>query len=269
MLARLKRAGLSDLPVTVGIGLVTRSEVVAMFPDGVLVSPDTRDMLGPGMAELEASLWPVDCQTCGRPLGAQPPALAVDDVIVFAWASLHHPRCRAPGWNSGPVITQTGAGVSHRSRLALLPTQRSRRAAEPDGVLPMMVVNPSLETVMLRPDRDHWRPQFDRAFADAGMAPPGGRFRVRRPIRGAAATLTPSTARITLAHPPVEAVYECELGADAADIAMFRREITGQGGILLAVSHAVDPGAGDGLARQITSAMGAGRMLCGWVALQA
>ena len=50
---------------------------------------------------------------------------------------------------------------------------------------------------------------------------------------------------------------------------MFRREITGQGGILLAISHVVDPGADDGLARQITSAMREGRMLCGWVALQA
>lgn len=240
-----------------------------MFPDGVLVSPDVQAGLGSaGLAEVTASLWPVDCQTCGRPLGAQPPALAVDDVTVFAWASLHHARCRAPGWNSGPVITQTGAGVSHLSRLVLLPTQRSRRAAEPDGALPMMVVNPSLETVMLRRDRDGWRPWFDRAFTDAGMAPPGRRFRIRRPVRGAAATLTPSTARVTLAR-PLEAVYESELGADDGDGAMFRREITGQGGILLAITHVVDPGADDGLARQITSAMREGRMLCGWAALQA
>jgi len=239
-----------------------------MVPDGVLLSPDVQEGLGSaGVAEVTASLWPADCQTCGRPLGAQPPALAVDDVTVFAWASLHHRRCRAPGWNSGPVITQTGAGVSYRSRLVLLPTQRSRRAAEPDGVLPMMVVNPSLETVMLRRDADGWRPWFDRAFTDAGMAPPGRRFRIRRPIRGAAATLTPSTARITLAR-PLQAEYESELGAEDGDSAAFRREITSQGGILLAVTHVVDPGA-DGLARQITSAMGAGRMLCGWVALQA
>lgn len=64
-------------------------------------------------------------------------------------------------------------------------------------------------------------------------------------------------------------MYVSELGADDGDSAMFRREITGQGGILLAITHVVDPGAYDGLARQITSAMREGRMLCGWAALQA
>ncbi len=74
-----------------------------MVLGNVLISPDTRANLGPaGVAELTASLWPVDCQTCGRPLGAQPPALAVDDVTAFAWASLHHQRCRAPGMEQWP-----------------------------------------------------------------------------------------------------------------------------------------------------------------------
>jgi hypothetical protein len=98
------------------------------------------------VAEVMAGLWPVDCQTYGRPLGAEPPALAVDDVRAFAWASLHYKRCWAPGWNSGPVITRAGAGVAYRSRLVMMPIQGSRRAAEPDGALPIMLVNPGMET---------------------------------------------------------------------------------------------------------------------------
>ena len=50
-------------------------------------------------------------------------------------------------------------------------------------------------------------------------------------------------------------MYESDLGAENADDDPFRREITGQGGIMLAVTHIVDTGADDGLARQITTAM--------------
>ncbi|SRR6266568_1186088 len=238
-----------------------------MILGNVLISPDTRANLGPaGVAELTASLWPVDCQTCGQPLGAQPPALAVDDVTAFAWASLHHKRCRAPGWNSGPVITQTGAGVSHRSRLVMMPVQG--RGTKPGEALPMMVVNPGMESVTLRRDRGRWRPGFHSVFAAAGMVPPGRNLRIRRPVPGAAAALTPATARITMRDLPGD-VYESDLGAQDDGGDPFRREITGQGGILLAVTHVVDPAATDGLARQITSAMREDRMLCGWVALRA
>jgi hypothetical protein len=242
--------------------------VIFMVLGNVLISPDIRANLGPeGVAELTASLWPVDCQTCGRPLGMLPPALAVDDATAFAWASLHHKQCRAPGWNSGPVIIQTAAGVSHRSRLIIMPTQKSRRAARPDGAMPMMVVNPGMESVTLRRDRGRWRPQFDSVFTDAGMVPPGRKLRIRRPIRGATATLTPATARITL-HDLPDDVYESDIGAENAADDPFRREITSQGGIMLAVTHIVDPAADDGLGREIASAMREGRMLCGWVALR-
>ena len=85
----------------------------------------------------------MDCQTCGRPLGAEPPALAVDDTGVAAWASLHHQRCRAPEWNNGPVITVTGGRVTYIARLMIMPIQHSRRAAEPAEALPVMIVNPA------------------------------------------------------------------------------------------------------------------------------
>ncbi len=62
----------------------------------MLTSLDIEDVLGQdGVSEVAASLWPVDCQTCGQPLGSRPPALCVDDLVGFAMATLHHGRCRA------------------------------------------------------------------------------------------------------------------------------------------------------------------------------
>ena len=54
----------------------------------MLTSPDIEGRLGAdGVAEAAASLWPEDCQTCGRPLGPRPPALCVDDLGSFAMAT--------------------------------------------------------------------------------------------------------------------------------------------------------------------------------------
>jgi hypothetical protein len=64
-------------------------------------------------------------------------------------------------------------------------------------------------------------------------------------------------------------VYESNLHAENYDTDPFRREIARQGGIMLAVTHVVDPAADAGLRRQITTAMREGRILCSWVALQA
>ncbi|GGU08503.1 hypothetical protein [Actinomadura citrea] len=60
----------------------------------------TRGRLGPRvLADLEANLWPVDCQMCGRSLGRWGrPALEVREEDGFATASLHHQRCRPPAW---------------------------------------------------------------------------------------------------------------------------------------------------------------------------
>ena len=66
----------------------------------MLISPDIEDRLGKnGVSEVAASLWPVDCQTCGQSLGSRPPSLCVDDLVGFVMATLHHGRCRASEWN--------------------------------------------------------------------------------------------------------------------------------------------------------------------------
>jgi hypothetical protein len=119
-------------------------------------------------------------------------------------------------------------------------------------------------SLTLRRNRGRWRPGFHSVFA-AGMIPPGRKLRIRPPIPGATAALTPDTARITLRDLPGD-VYESDLGAEKDDTDPFRREITGQSGFLLAVTHVVDPADED---RPVISAMCEGRMLCDWVALRA
>lgn len=108
----------------------------------------TRERLGPRvLAELEANLWPVDCQTCGRSLGRWgSPALEVRGEDGFATASLHHQRCRPPAWVEG------GLQATGRQHL----TWRAGCFRLPPGEMPLFLVNPSYECALLRED-DGWR----------------------------------------------------------------------------------------------------------------
>ena len=226
----------------------------------MLVSPDIEGKLGKdGVAAVAASVWPVDCQTCGKPLGSRPPALCVDDMITFAAASLHHRQCRAPGWNQGPVAGFGGDLITHRTRLVMLPLD----GGDGPAVIPVMLVNPSMEHVLLTEDGGAWRPQFNAAFTSFGMVPPGPQMQIYKPVTGASARLTPAAVTITMPQPSITDAYECTL---AEGDERFAREIAGQGGIMLAVSHVVDPSCAD-LTGQFIAAIRAGRLLCGWVLL--
>jgi hypothetical protein len=226
----------------------------------MLLSPDIQDKLGrDGLAELAASLWPVDCQTCGRPLGPAPPALCVDDFGVFAGASLHHKQCRTPEWNQGVITGPGGAFVSHRSRLVMLPLS----GGTSQDNLPTMLVNPSLESVFIHPADGTWRPQLPLEFAQAGMVPPGPQLRLFQPIAGVTARLTTNAITVTMPPPAISDVYECELTESDTS---FYREVSSKRGIMLAATNAADPGSDDA-ARQLFDAMRADRVLCGWVAL--
>ncbi|WP_037824322.1 hypothetical protein [Streptomyces sp. NRRL B-1347] len=111
----------------------------------------TKGRLGPRViADLKAGLWPVDCQSCGEPLGRWTAAaleVAADD--GFAAASLHHPRCRRPGWQDRPSAAAAEQPLlSWRAGCVLLP---------PGGV-PTFLVNPSYECALLRRAADSgWR----------------------------------------------------------------------------------------------------------------
>ncbi|WP_031172797.1 hypothetical protein [Streptosporangium roseum] len=127
-----------------------------------------------------ANLWPVDCQTCGRPLRDKPPALLVDDMIAFGIAALHHPACQASDWNDGTAhVSARGHLVSRRARVVLPPFLRNR-TPEPR---PMLLINPGLETVMLElDDQQRWRAAVHQSFFDIGLRPPGNELVIDRPL---------------------------------------------------------------------------------------
>ena len=232
----------------------------------MIISPDIEDRLGQrGMSEVAASLWPVDCQTCGRPLGSRPPSLCVDDMVAFAMATLHHERCRAPVWNHlRAVRTPAAAVVTHRARLVMLPLSDLLLARSGPGVVPVLLVNPSMENVILAFDGGGmWHPQLHAVFAAAGMAPPGPGLQPYKPIAGVAAQLTMTAVTITMCQPAPIDSYEC--GIPDAN-APFLHEIVGQGGVMLASTYAADPYS-DGLAHQLRAALHGGRVLFGWVPL--
>ncbi len=145
----------------------------------VLCDQKTKDKLGEdGLGEVTASLWAEDCQTCGRKLGSKPPALCVDDAGRYATASLHHPRCRPPGWNDGSVIFAAGgANLSWTSLSFVLPAMSGRKA----DPRPAMLVNPGLEMIFLEPRQGAWHPAYHRQFTSLGLVPPGRKLRLTRP----------------------------------------------------------------------------------------
>lgn len=130
----------------------------------LLTDSTTETMLGPQvLAELRATLQPVDCQTCGRPFGRrEKPALVVQAVGDFADASLHHRHCRPPRWRDHPPTDAPEIrGFPHV-------TWRATLAMLSGGVLAFLV-NPSYEYATLRRDGGRWRLATLDPFAAVGM----------------------------------------------------------------------------------------------------
>jgi hypothetical protein len=222
------------------------------------VSEVIRQKLGDdGLSDLAARLWAVDCQTCGRFLGGDPPSVCVDDLTVFVVATLHHQRCRTPEWNDSMVI-RAGSGdyLSIVARMVLLPL------ASDDGreeLWPMLVVNPGLECVPL--ERAHggkWRAGANPEFAGAGLVRPGPELRLGVPVEGAVARIMDSSVTVVLQVPPF-AVYEAP--ADDRILACARaRE-----GVLLGVTQLLHPG--DFGFDDLRETLADPQTLAGWVCL--
>src|SRR5690348_16966891 len=96
-----------------------------MLPQGALVDERTQLTLGEdALDEVLGCLWLGDCQTCGGELGADPPAVRIDDLGIVTRASLHHATCQAPSWNDSLLVTApSDALVSWRSVVLLLPLE--------------------------------------------------------------------------------------------------------------------------------------------------
>ncbi|MFE3023383.1 hypothetical protein [Nocardia tengchongensis] len=100
------------------------------------------------------NLWPVDCQSCGRGLGAEPPALVVHDIGgVMAAANLNHISCHPPRWEDLAVRLHMGNFLSYRTFGCVIVGESADGKAKP---LPFGFVNPSLEQVMLRNNASGW-----------------------------------------------------------------------------------------------------------------
>jgi hypothetical protein len=219
----------------------------------------TRDILGEdGIAEVTSNLWARDCQTCGQPLGSQPPALCIDDARQYATASLHHQRCRLACWNDGSVIYATGGAHLSWTSLSFMVPSRTGRRADPR---PAVLVNPGLEMIFLEPLRGTWRPGYAAQFTSLGMVPPGPKLRVHRPLPGLSAWLANDLVSVTV-ETPREMIYEATA---TREVAARARELRG---VLLMVTHALDPAdlyaAPDGAWERIWKLMQSGQVICGW-----
>lgn len=125
----------------------------------------TEARLGPALlTELRATLWAVDCQTCGGRFGRwEKPSLTVQAVADAADASLHHHKCRSPRWLEGPTGDDSEVTafphVTWRAGLILLSPSNT----------PVFLVNPTYELATLRRDDGRWRLATLDPFAAYGM----------------------------------------------------------------------------------------------------
>lgn len=221
------------------------------------ISPDIRKRLGPRTLEqVLASLYPVDCQACGRPLDGVP-ALVVDDLGVTSTAQLTHPRCRASEWNAGPLLpTAPDAHLTWTGMNLLLPMER-------DGdveMRPLLLVNPGLEMVFLDHDGHGGRHiRLPVSFQTAGMVTPGPMLRIEQPIDGAVVRLAHGEVAVTLTESPPRTFA---VNADPQFLAHARQA----GGVLFAATYAVNPHEIREL-RDLEPVLAGDRTLMGWVEL--
>ena len=207
-----------------------RSPIV--LPNGALADQRTRSKPGDSaLDEVLASLWPCDCQSCGRGLGSDPPALVVDDLQVLTRASLHHGACRSPGWNDSFVIWGPGSALlTWRTVVLLLPFKAGRGVIRAAGLL----LNPGLEEIWLTQDAGTWRPRLEQSFAAAGLTHPSQEMPIQIPAAGLAGYLSQTSlhADVTGRSDRYGSLAEPEIRAATAQL----------GGFLLIVTHAADPG---------------------------
>jgi tetratricopeptide (TPR) repeat protein len=242
-----------------------RSEKLGMLKSisRVLVSDNVEEQFDEaGLTRVLDSLYPVDCQTCGRSLGSAPPVLHVDDYGSHAYAALHHPECKSSEWNraaSGVLIVRGSLGPiqTWASQSVAFPVARGDCVAI---LLPMLLLNPSLESVLLERDSGgHWRVSLESRFHDAGMLPPA-ELQVGMPIGGVTARI--KNGDVLVAMRDKSGTYKIPVSAQT--IVNKIREL---GGLILAVTHAVNPAAVTGM-QDLEPVFAGDRSLMGWVEVE-
>lgn len=129
----------------------------------------------------------------------------------------------------------------------------------------MLVVNPSLEAVMLYPGADGWRPGYNAFFSAAGLAPSTDALALTGRIApGVTARVGDAEIAAVLKQPAPDDKYAAP--AAPQTVAAARAH-----GFLLVVTHALDPsdvesaGARAGLL-QVMEAIQQGDAITGWAA---
>lgn len=151
-----------------------------------LAATIARDQLQPWLTRL----WPVNCQTCGFALGTKADinidqAKGRDEIIV----SLHHATCRPSGT---PPIALTGPTCS----LAVGYLSEGQRGEPSDTDLPVVVINPSCEHLVLRREKGGgWQDVTLTRFRRLRFAAPNGEFPGQ--ARHASARLTGDRLTVT------------------------------------------------------------------------
>ena len=187
----------------------------------------TRDTLGEdGLTALADSFYLGDCQTCNSPLNSEPPSLWVDVMKGGIEASLHHPRCRRARWNdSGLIVTVTDT-ASWYAMAVSWPNPGSR-----SGIAAALLVNPSLERVAMTKLDGTW-------VIDPGARVPG----LVRPDPGriTATKLPGVTARMSADSVAVSVGLAGQV-YHSGSTEEIRESVRQNGGLLLVLTHALDP----------------------------
>jgi hypothetical protein len=195
-----------------------------------LTDQRTRDTLGEdGLTALADSLYLRDCQTCNSPLSSEPPSLWVDAMAGGIVASLHHPRCRPARWNdSGLIVTITGTASWYAVAVSL-PSPGGR-----GGIVAALLVNPGLEQVAMTKLDGRW--VIDPGARVPGLTRPG-------PDGITAAPLPQVTARASTDSVAVRVGLAGQV-YHSGTTEEIREAVRRNGGLLLVLTHALDPAVG-------------------------
>jgi hypothetical protein len=192
----------------------------------------TRAQLGPsGMVEVGRNLWARRCQTCGEELGEETPALVVFEQPEVIEASLHHPRCCPPQWTQLPRPLEASPA-----------TDSIRIVALPQAVgcmLPVLLINPSLERVGVRCDpRLGWLVTTVDTWAAYGLTPPDSRGEIDMTAPASGADAWYIDGELVVRVGTTSWRLQVEGGHPEITDALAER-----GGVAVLVSTALDPAA--------------------------
>ncbi|MGC0334524.1 hypothetical protein RKD23_007514 [Streptomyces sp. SAI-170] len=183
---------------------------------------------------LRNNLVPVDCLTCGEEItDADVLNLAIDDVNVGLFATLHHQECRPSAWVHHTPEQAQNLKVNLTWRACVVDWQ---------GGTPVLLVNPSCEAaVLIRTNAlanmfgKAWSIGTLNRCASVGFVPPGQASSARS-VEGLKARLEPTRLTVLAESGPLEGTsWHAEISA-----AGFSKVQTA-GKVLVGVTTAIDP----------------------------